>query len=161
MATVSKISPCIWFDGTADEAAAFYTEVFDDARILRRLAYTGSGPGEPGSTMLVDFELEGIQFTALNGGPMFTPDEAISFQILCADQAEIDRYWAALVDGGQEQPCGWLKDRFGVSWQIFPTSLYDLLSEGDPARIERATAAVMSTFGKLDMAAIEAAANGE
>jgi predicted 3-demethylubiquinone-9 3-methyltransferase (glyoxalase superfamily) len=159
MATVSKISPCIWFDGQADEAAAFYTEVFDEARILRRLPYAGTGPGEPGTTMLVDFELEGIQFTALNGGPEFTPDEAISFQILCQDQAEIDRYWAALVDGGHEQPCGWLKDRFGVSWQIFPTSLYDLLSEGDPGRIERATAAVMATFGKLDMAAIQAAAD--
>jgi predicted 3-demethylubiquinone-9 3-methyltransferase (glyoxalase superfamily) len=96
----------------------------------------------------------------LNGGPQFTPDEAISFQVLCQDQAEIDRYWDALVDGGSEQPCGWLKDRFGVSWQVFPTSLYGLLSEGDPDRIERATAAVLSTFGKLDMAAIEAAANG-
>ena len=84
----------------------------------------------------------------------------VSFQILCKDQAEIDRYWDALVDGGEEQPCGWLRDRFHVSWQIFPTSLYDLLAEGDPARIERATAAVMSTFGKLDMAAIEAAADG-
>ena len=114
-----------------------------------------------GTTMLVDFEIEGLQFTALNGGPQFTPDEAVSFQILCKDQAEIDRYWDALVDGGEEQPCGWLRDRFHVSWQIFPTSLYDLLAEGDSARIERATAAVMSTFGKLDMAAIEAAANGE
>jgi predicted 3-demethylubiquinone-9 3-methyltransferase (glyoxalase superfamily) len=159
MATVSKISPCIWFDDQADAAAAFYTEVFDDARILRTLPYTGDGP-RAGSTMLVDFELEGIQFTALNGGPEFTPDEAISFQILCQDQAEIDRYWAALVDGGQEQPCGWLKDRFGVSWQFCPPSLYDRLAAGDPARIARATAAVMSTFGKLDMAAIWAAADG-
>lgn len=161
MANVSKISPCIWFDGQAEDAAAFYTKVFDDARVLRTLPYTGTGPGEAGTTMLVDFEIEGLQFTALNGGPQFTPDEAISFQILCQDQAEIDRYWDALVDGGSEQPCGWLKDRFGVSWQIFPTTLYDLLSEGDPGRIERATAAVMSTFGKLDMAAIEAAADAE
>ena len=159
MATVSKISPCIWFDGQADDAAAFYTKVFDNARILRTLDYSGDSP-TAGSTMLVDFEIEGIQFTALNGGPQFTPDEAVSFQILCKDQAEIDRYWDALVDGGEEQPCGWLRDRFHVSWQIFPTSLYDLLADGDPARIERATAAVMSTFGKLDMAAIEAAADG-
>lgn len=156
MATLSKISPCIWFDGQADDAAAFYTSVFG-GRILRRLHYTGTGPGEPGSTMLVDIELEGIQLTALNGGPEFTPDEAISFQILCQDQAEIDRYWDALVEGGQEQPCGWLKDRFGVSWQVVPTALYDLLSEGDEGRIERATAAVMATFGKLDLAAIQAA----
>ena len=160
MATVSKISPCIWFDGQADDAAAFYTKVFDDARILRTLPYSGDSP-MAGKTMLVDFEIEGIQFTALNGGPQFTPDEAVSFQILCKDQAEIDRYWDALVDGGEEQPCGWLRDRFHVSWQIFPTTLYDLLSEGDAARIERATACVMSTFGKLDLAAIEAAANGE
>lgn len=159
MAALSKISPCIWFDGQAEEAAAFYTSVFDDARILRTLPYSGDSP-MAGTTMLVDFELEGIQFTGLNGGPQFTPDEAISFQVLCQDQAEIDRYWDALVDGGSEQPCGWLKDRFGVSWQVFPTSLYDLLSDGDPDRIERATAAVLSTFGKLDMAAIEAAANG-
>jgi predicted 3-demethylubiquinone-9 3-methyltransferase (glyoxalase superfamily) len=158
MATVSKISPCIWFDGQADDAAAFYTEVFG-GRILRRLPHPAGSAGEPGSTMLVDFELEGVQFTALNGGPMFTPDEAISFQILCQDQAEMDRYWAALVEGGQEQPCGWLKDRFGVSWQIFPTALYDLLSEGDPDRIERAAAAVLATFGKLDLAAIQAAAD--
>jgi predicted 3-demethylubiquinone-9 3-methyltransferase (glyoxalase superfamily) len=159
MAALSKISPCIWFDGQAEEAAAFYTSVFDDARILRTLPYSGDSP-MAGTTMLVDFELEGIQFTGLNGGPQFTPDEAISFQVLCHDQSEIDRYWDALVDGGSEQPCGWLKDRFGVSWQVFPTSLYGLLSEGDPDRIERATAAVLSTFGKLDMAAIEAAANG-
>lgn len=161
MATVSKISPCIWFNGQADDAAAFYTSVFDGARVLRRLEYASSGPGEPGSTMLVDLELEGIQLTVLNGGPEFTPDEAISFQILCADQAEVDRYWAALVDGGTEQPCGWLKDRFGVSWQVVPTALYDLLSEGDAGRIERASAAVMSTFGKIDIAAIEAAAAAE
>ena len=100
MATVSKISPCIWFDGQADDAAAFYTKVFD-GRILRTLPYSGDGP-QAGTTMLVDFEIEGLQFTALNGGPQFTPDEAVSFQILCEDQAEIDRYWDALVDGGEE-----------------------------------------------------------
>jgi predicted 3-demethylubiquinone-9 3-methyltransferase (glyoxalase superfamily) len=160
MATVSKISPCIWFDGQADDAAAFYTKVFD-GKILRTLRYGESGPGEAGSTMTVDFEIEGLQFTALNGGPEFTPNEAVSFQVLCEDQAEIDRYWDALVDGGTEQPCGWLKDRFGVSWQIFHTGLYDLLAEGDAARIERAMAAVMETFGKIDVAKIEAAANAE
>lgn len=160
MAVVSKISPCIWFDGQAEDAAAFYTSVFDGSRILRRLPYTGTGPGEAGTTMLVDFELESIQFTALNGGPEFAPTEGISFQILCEDQAEIDRYWAALVEGGVEQPCGWLKDRFGVSWQIFPIALHALLEQGDPGRIERANEVVLSTFGKLDLAAIEAAADG-
>ncbi|HEY9566230.1 MAG TPA: VOC family protein [Nocardioides sp.] len=160
MATLSKISPCIWFDGQADDAAAFYTKVFG-GQILRTLPYVGEGPMPVGTTMLVDFEIHGIQFTALNGGSQFTPDEAISFQILCEDQAEIDRYWDALVDGGEEQPCGWLKDRFGVSWQIFPESMYGFLTEGDPARIQRASAAVMSTFGKLDIAAIEAAADAQ
>ncbi|MGH9273995.1 MAG: VOC family protein, partial [Acidimicrobiales bacterium] len=93
MAKLSKISPCIWFDGQAEDAAAFYTKVFDNARIVRTVDYTSSGPGADGSVLLVDFEIEGIQFTALNGGPEFTPDEAISFQILCEDQAEIDRFW--------------------------------------------------------------------
>lgn len=159
MTVLSKISPCIWFDGQAEAAAEHYTSIFGGS-ILRRLAYSEVGPGEPGTTMLVDFELEGIQFTALNGGPIFTPDEAISFQVICEDQAEVDRYWDALVDGGEAQPCGWLKDRFGVSWQIVPRALYDLLAEGDPGRVERANAAVLATFGKLDVAAILRAADG-
>jgi len=159
MTVLSKISPCIWFDGQAEAAAEHYTSIFGGS-ILRRLAYSEVGPGEPGTTMLVDFELEGIQFTALNGGPIFTPDEAISFQVICEDQAEVDRYWDALADGGEAQPCGWLKDRFGVSWQIVPRALYDLLAEGDPGRVERANAAVLATFGKLDVAAILRAADG-
>lgn len=159
MTVLSKISPCIWFDGQAEAAAEHYTSIFGGS-ILRRLAYSEVGPGEPGTTMLVDFELEGIQFTALNGGPIFTPDEAISFQVICEDQAEVDRYWDTLADGGEAQPCGWLKDRFGVSWQIVPRALYDLLAEGDPGRVERANAAVLATFGKLDVAAILRAADG-
>jgi predicted 3-demethylubiquinone-9 3-methyltransferase (glyoxalase superfamily) len=160
MATFSKISPCLWFDDRGEEAAEFYTKVFDNSRIVRTLHYTGAGPRPAGSVMTVDFELEGVQFTALNGGPEFTFSEAISFQILCKDQAEIDRYWDALVDGGEEQPCGWLKDRFGVSWQVVPTSMYDVLESDDPARVERAMKAVLDTFGKLDVAAIERAADG-
>ena len=117
MATFNKISPCLWFDGNAEEAAAFYTKVFDDSRVVRTVRNPASAFGEEGDVLLVDFVLEGLQFTALNGGPMFTFSEAISFQLLCKDQAEIDRYWDALVEGGEEQPCGWLKDRFGVSWQ--------------------------------------------
>jgi predicted 3-demethylubiquinone-9 3-methyltransferase (glyoxalase superfamily) len=158
MATLSKISPCLWFNDQAEDAAAFYTKVFDDSRIVRTVHYTSSGPGEDGSVLLVDFEIEGLQFTALNGGPQFTIDEAISFQILCHDQAEIDRFWDALVD--VEQPCGWLKDRFGVSWQVCPLSMYDVFDNGDAEQIERVMKVVMSTFGKLDLAEIQRAVDG-
>jgi predicted 3-demethylubiquinone-9 3-methyltransferase (glyoxalase superfamily) len=160
MAVLSKISPCLWFDGQAEDAAAFYTKVFNDSRILRTLHNTGSGAGPEGSVLLVDFEIEGIQFTALNGGPEFTLSEAISFQILCEDQDEVDRFWDVLVDGGDEQPCGWLKDRFGVSWQVVPTALHELLQGGDPERIDRAMKAVLSSFGKPDLAEIQRAADG-
>ena len=158
MATLSKISPCLWFDDQAEDAAAFYTEVFDDSRIVRTVRYTAAGPRPEGTVLLVDFEIEGLQFTALNGGPEFTIDEAISFQILCKDQAEIDRFWDALVD--VEQPCGWLKDRFGVSWQVCPLSMYDVMDSGDSEQIERVMKVVLSTFGKLDLAEIQRAADG-
>jgi predicted 3-demethylubiquinone-9 3-methyltransferase (glyoxalase superfamily) len=160
MATLTKISPCLWFDDQAEDAAAFYTKVFDGSRIVRTVRYTASGPRPEGTVMVVDFELEGLQFTALNGGPEFTFSEAISFQILCEDQAEIDRYWDALVDGGEEQPCGWLKDRFGVSWQVVPTAMYEVMDSGDAERMERTMKAVLSTFGKLDLAEIQQAADG-
>ena len=158
MATLSKISPCLWFDGQAEDAAAFYTKVFDDSRIVRTVHYTAAGPQPEGTVLLVDFEIEGLQFTALNGGPEFTFSEAISFQILCKDQAEIDRFWDALVD--VEQPCGWLKDRFGVSWQVCPLSMYDVMDSGDAEQIERVMKVVLSTFGKLDLAEIQRAADG-
>ncbi len=158
MATFNKISPCLWFDGNAEEAAAFYTKVFDNAEIVRTVRNTPSAMGEEGDVLLVDFVIEGLQFTALNGGPMFTFSEAISFQLLCKDQAEIDRYWEALVE--EEQPCGWLKDRFGVSWQIAPTSMYEIMDSGDPDLIDRVFKVVLSSFGKPDLAEIEAAAKG-
>jgi predicted 3-demethylubiquinone-9 3-methyltransferase (glyoxalase superfamily) len=156
MATFNKISPCLWFDGNAEEAAAFYTKVFDDSSIVRTVRNTPSAMGAEGDVLLVDFVLEGLQFTALNGGPQFTFSEAISFQLLCEDQAEIDRYWDALVD--EEQPCGWLKDRFGVSWQIAPTSMYEVMDSGDPDLIDRVFKVVLSSFGKPVLADIEAAA---
>lgn len=159
MATLSKISPCIWFDGQAEEAAAFYTKVFDNGRIVRTVDYTSAGPGADGSVLLVDFEIEGIQFTALNGGPEFTPDEAISFQILCEDQAEIDRFWDALVEGGVEQPCGWLKDRFGLSWQVVPADWDRLYDEDEPEKAAKVFAAMMQ-MSKLDIATLEAAREG-
>ena len=115
MATVSKISPCLWFDGQAEEAMNFYTSIFKNSK-KDELVYWPKEHGPAGTVLTASFELEGLPFTALNGGPQFTPDEAVSFQILCQDQAEIDRYWDALVDGGEEQPCGWLRDRFHVSW---------------------------------------------
>ena len=158
MATFNKISPCLWFDGNAEEAAAFYTKVFDNSEIVRTVRNTPSAMGEEGDVLLVDFVIEGLQFTALNGGPMFTFSEAISFQLLCKDQAEIDRYWDALVE--EEQPCGWLKDRFGVSWQIAPTSMYEIMDSGDPDLIDRVFKVVLSSFGKPDLAEIEAAAKG-
>ena len=158
MPTKVRITPCLWFDDQAADAAAFYTKVFDHAQILRTVHHTGAGPGEKGTVLVVDFEIEGLQFTALNGGPHFTIDEAVSFQILCKDQAEIDRYWEALAE--VEQPCGWLKDQFGVSWQVVPTALYDIFDRGDAAQVERVMEVVMGTFGKIDVAAIEQAAAG-
>jgi predicted 3-demethylubiquinone-9 3-methyltransferase (glyoxalase superfamily) len=159
MATFNKISPCLWFDGNAEEAAAFYTKVFDGSHVVRTVRNTPSAMGAEGDVLLVDFVLEGLQFTALNGGPMFTFSEAISFQLLCQDQAEIDRYWDALVEGGEEQPCGWLKDRFGVSWQIAPTSMYEIMDSGDPELIDRVFKVVLSSFGKPVLADIQAAAD--
>lgn len=158
MAKVSKISPCIWFDGQAEDAAAHYTKVFDSSRIVRTVSYTSAGPGTDGSVLLVDFEIEGIQFTALNGGPEFTPNEAVSFQILCDDQTEVDRFWDALAV--EEQPCGWLKDRFGVSWQILPTSWFEVVDSGDAEALERVMKVVMSSFGKPDLAELQRAIDG-
>lgn len=158
MTVLSKISPCIWFDGQAEAAAEHYTSIFGGS-ILRRLAYSEVGPGEPGTTMLVDFELEGIQFTALNGGPIFTPDEAISFQVICEDQAEVDRYWDALADGGEAQPCGWLKDRFGVSWQVVPEELNRLVADPDRERARRAMEAMLQVHGKFDIEQLRRAAD--
>ena len=126
---------------------------------MRTVRNPASAFGEEGDVLLVDFVLEGLQFTALNGGPMFTFSEAISFQLLCQDQAEIDRYWDALVVGGEEQPCGWLKDRFGVSWQIAPTSMYEVMDSGDPDLIDRVFKVVLSSFGKPDLAEIQRAAD--
>ena len=161
MAQLTRISPCLWFDTQAEEAAAFYTSVFDNSRITKVTHYTGAGPRPAGMALTVAFELDGQEFVGLNGGPEFTFDEAISFQVNCASQAEVDRYWLALVDGGEEGPCGWLKDRFGVSWQIVPRAIQDsLLDDADPDRAERVMKVIMATHGKLDCAALEQAAAG-
>ncbi|MFD7731171.1 VOC family protein [Kitasatospora phosalacinea] len=155
-----KITTFLWFDDQAEQAAEFYTSVFEYGRVTDVQRYSEAGPGEPGSVMLVSFELFGQEFLALNGGPEFTFNEAVSLQVDCADQAEVDRYWELLTaDGGSPGPCGWLKDRYGLSWQIVPRRMTELLSDPDPDRTRRATAAMLQ-MGKLDVAALEAAADG-
>jgi predicted 3-demethylubiquinone-9 3-methyltransferase (glyoxalase superfamily) len=155
----AKITPNLWFDDRAQEAAEFYVSVFERSRIVEITHYTGAGPRPAGTVMTVDFDLDGHRFTAINGGPEFTFDEAVSFQIDCADQGEVDYYWDRLSEGGQQGPCGWLKDRFGLSWQVVPTALEELIADPDPARVERAMRAMLG-MGKLDIAALREAAAG-
>ncbi len=155
------LAPCLWFDGQAEEAATFYASVFPDSHIdtvARASADTPSGP--KGMVLTVDFRLSGQRFVGLNGGPDFAFSEAISFVIDCADQAEVDHYWEALVQGGGEHgPCGWLKDRFGLSWQVVPREVYGLINGPDPAASERAMEAMLQ-MSKLDIAELERAYAG-
>jgi len=153
-----KITPCLWFDTQGEEAARFYTSIFPNSRIVDIAHYGEAGPRDPGTVMVVKFELDGQEFVALNGGPEFTFDEAISFQIDCADQEEVDRYSEALTDGGEQGPCGWVKDRFGLSWQVVPARLIELLGDPDEAKAQRAMAAMLE-MRKIDIAAVEAAAD--
>ncbi len=157
MATMDKITPCLWFDTQAEEAATFYTSIFENSRIIEVVRYGDAGPGPAGSVMTVAFALEGHEFVALNGGPQFTFNEAVSFQVSCETQDEVDAYWAKLTDGGEEGPCGWLKDRFGLSWQIVPTRLMELVKDPDAERSQRAMQAMFS-MKKIDIAAVEQAA---
>jgi predicted 3-demethylubiquinone-9 3-methyltransferase (glyoxalase superfamily) len=153
-----KITPCLWFDTQGEEAARFYTSIFPNSRIVDIAHYGEAGPRDAGTVMVVQFELDGQEFVALNGGPEFTFDEAISFQIDCADQEEVDRYSEALTDGGEQGPCGWVKDRFGLSWQVVPKRMIELLSDPDEAKAQRAMAAMLE-MRKIDIAAVEAAAD--
>jgi predicted 3-demethylubiquinone-9 3-methyltransferase (glyoxalase superfamily) len=150
---------CLWFDDQAQEAADYYVSVFKDGKLGRTSRYTEAGPGPAGSVVTVEFEINGQRFIALNGGPRFTFTEAVSFQIPCADQDEVDHYWAALTDGGTAVQCGWCKDRYGLSWQVVPTELIDLLSDPDPEKAAR-TAAAMLSMVKLDIAALRTAHGG-
>jgi predicted 3-demethylubiquinone-9 3-methyltransferase (glyoxalase superfamily) len=154
-----KIVPNLWFDGQAEQAAEFYLTVFKNSKIVSKTPYTEAGPGPAGETMTVEFELDGQRFVGINGGPQFTFDEAISFQIDCEDQAEVDYYWDRLTEGGEESQCGWLKDKFGVSWQVVPVGMDQIFANPDP---EAAKRAVEAMFGmrKLDIAALRAAAGG-
>ena len=158
---MSKITPCLWFDGQAEEAAAFYTSIFPDSRIDQVKRSPGDTPSGPeGSVLTVDFTIAGEPFIALNGGPDFTFNESISFSVDCEDQAEVDRYWEALVAGGGEHSvCGWLKDRFGVSWQVVPKILPELMNGPDRERAKRALEAMLK-MTKLDVAKIREAADG-
>ena len=165
MATIKqKISPCLWFDTQAEDAAKFYTSVFKNSAIKQISRYGKAGQDvhgkKPGSVMVVAFEIEGLTFTALNGGPQFKFDEAISFQVICDTQGEVDYYWNALTRDGQEGPCGWLKDKFGVSWQVVPAELPQLLTGGDGARLDRMMTAIMS-MKKFDLAALKRAHAGQ
>ncbi len=156
---LQRIVPNLWFDREAEEAAGFYTSVFENSRIVSVVPYTEAGPGEPGSVMTVEFELEGQRFVGINGGPQFTFSEAISFEIECEDQEEVDFYWERLSDGGSEGPCGWVKDRFGLSWQVVPKGMEELFADPDKGRAERAMQAMLK-MGKLDIAALREAADG-
>jgi predicted 3-demethylubiquinone-9 3-methyltransferase (glyoxalase superfamily) len=160
---MQKIAPCLWFDREAEDAARLYVSIFPDSGIDAVSRYGKEGfeiHGKPeGTVMTVSFHLRGQSFTALNGGPQFTFSEAISFQVSCETQAEVDHYWSRLGEGGEEGPCGWLKDRFGLSWQIVPAALPRLLGDPDAAKRERVTKAFMG-MKKLDVAALERAAAG-
>ena len=151
------INPCLWFDTEAEDAARLYTSIFPDSRIVEVTRYGSAGPRPEGTVMTVEFELDGKRFTGLNGGPEFTFNEAVSFQVGCESQEEVDRYWSALSDGGEAGPCGWLKDRFGLSWQIVPTRLTELLTDADRERSQRVMEAMLK-MGKIEIDELERAA---
>jgi predicted 3-demethylubiquinone-9 3-methyltransferase (glyoxalase superfamily) len=154
----SRIQPCLWFDDNLEEAAHFYTGIFPNSSIGHMSRYTDAGPGEPGTVMAGEFTLDGVTFRGINGGPAFSFNEAISFSVSCKDQSEVDYYWDSLVDGGEESVCGWLKDQFGLSWQIVPTRLYELVTDPDPARAQAATKAMLG-MRRIVVAELEAAAD--
>ncbi|MFF9477423.1 VOC family protein [Streptomyces sp. NPDC014733] len=154
-----RITPNLWFDTQAKDAAEFYVSVFPRSRITQVSYYGEAGPRPAGTVLTVDFELDGQPYTAINGGPEFTFDEAISLLINCADQTEVDYYWDALGKGGRTGPCGWLKDRYGLSWQVVPDALGELMADPDPARAQRALQAMLE-MQKLDVDALRAAADG-
>lgn len=165
MPKIKNITPCLWFDSQAEDAAKFYTAVFENSRITAVSRYGEAGREihgkEPGSVLTVAFELDGHPFTALNGGPVFQFNEAISFEVGCETQEDVDHYWAKLGEGGDERAhqCGWLKDKFGVSWQVVPTILSKLLSDPDAARSQRVMAALLQ-MKKLDIAGLQRAFDG-
>ncbi len=155
-----KIITNLWFDTQAEQAAEFYCSVFDNSRILSVARYPEGAPREAGMVMTVEFELDGERLVGINGGPDFTFSEAISLQISCKDQDEVDYFWEKLTEGGEEGPCGWLKDRYGLSWQVVPEGMDEMFSDPDPGRSQRAMQAMLK-MKKLDVAALHRAADGE
>ncbi len=153
---MDRTTPCLWFDAEGEEAANFYVSVFPNSRVVGVSRYGEAGPGPAGSVMTVDFELDGRSYVALNGGPQFTFTEAVSFQVNCADQDEVDYYWSRLADGGEEGPCGWLKDRYGLSWQVVPTALAQLASDPDPAKSQAVIRAMLG-MKKIGVSELQAA----
>jgi predicted 3-demethylubiquinone-9 3-methyltransferase (glyoxalase superfamily) len=156
---MQKIMPCLWFDANAEEAVNFYTSLFENSKVLSMSRYGDAGPGPKGSVMVAKFELEGQEFMALNGGPRFQFTPAISFLVNCKTQEEVDGLWEKLSAGGKMQPCGWLQDRFGLSWQVVPTILGELLADKDPKRSERVMKAMLQ-MRKIDIAALKRAYEG-
>ena len=154
-----KIIPNLWFDAEAEEAADFYTTVFPNSRVVTKTHYPEGAPREAGTVMTVEFELDGQRFVGINGGPQFNFDEAVSFQVTCESQEELDYYWERLSEGGQEGPCGWLKDRFGLSWQVVPKGMDEVFADPDPERARQAMQAMLK-MGKIDIAALRRAADG-
>jgi predicted 3-demethylubiquinone-9 3-methyltransferase (glyoxalase superfamily) len=153
------ITPNLWFDTESEEAATYYCSIFPNSKINAVTHYGEAGPRQAGMVLTVEFELDGQPFTAINGGPEFTFDEAVSFAIECEDQAEVDRFWERLTEGGEEGPCGWCKDKFGLSWQVVPKGFVEMMTDADTERGQRAMKAMMG-MKKLDLAALQAAADG-
>ena len=153
---IQKITPFLWFDQQAEEAANFYVSIFPNSSVGKITRYTDVGPGPKGSAMTVPFELDGQTFTALNGGPIFKFTEAISFVVNCESQEEVDKYWERLTEGGQEVQCGWLKDKFGLAWQIVPTRFLEMVQDKDPAKVDRVMRAMMK-MKKFDIPSLEKA----
>ena len=156
---MQKITPFLWFDGNAEEAVNFYTSIFPESKIVSVSRHGDAGPGPKGTVMVMTFELEGQQFMALNGGPQFKFTPAISLLVRCKTQAEVDRYWDQLSAGGQTIECGWLQDKFGVSWQIVPTVLFEMMADKDPKKADRVMSAMME-MKKLDIAGLKRAYKG-
>jgi len=154
-----KIIPCLWFDGQAEEAMHFYTSIFRNAKVGDIVRYTEAGPGPAGSVLTASFELEDIRFVAVNGGPHFKFNEAVSFQITCESQAEVDYFWDKLTEGGQIQQCGWLKDKYGLSWQVTPTILIEMIGDPDAAKANRVMQAMLQ-MKKLEIAPLKQAYAG-
>jgi len=153
-----KITPFLWFDNNAEEAANFYTSIFKNSKISQARRYGDGGPGPKGTVMTISFTLDGLELTALNGGPLFKFNESISFLVHCKTQEEVDYFWDKLVAGGQKSQCGWLKDKFGLSWQIVPDILIELLGDKDPAKSQRVMQAMLQ-MNKIDIQKLQDASN--